>query len=96
MEGPAALSRFRDVAALVRCAPRWLATPGMSVEKIGMFYEDAAKKAADRRAMYMAEYRRSLTLDRSFRLSSTRRAQVMRRRIIGWLRDTTRRIELER
>jgi 2-polyprenyl-6-methoxyphenol hydroxylase-like FAD-dependent oxidoreductase len=38
---------FSDVARLSALAPGWLATPGMSVEKISSFYDDPQKIAAD-------------------------------------------------
>jgi 2-polyprenyl-6-methoxyphenol hydroxylase-like FAD-dependent oxidoreductase len=84
---------LNDVVALVHCAPLWLASPGMTAEKIGMFYDDRGKKSSDRRAMQMANYRRSLTVDESLRWSSTRKAQFMRRRIMGWLQGSVRQTE---
>jgi 2-polyprenyl-6-methoxyphenol hydroxylase-like FAD-dependent oxidoreductase len=38
---------FSDVARLSAHAPGWLATPGMSAEKIAAFYDDSQKIAAD-------------------------------------------------
>lgn len=43
--------------------PRWLATPGMSAEKISAFYDDPVKQACDAQATHAAHYRRALTIE---------------------------------
>jgi 2-polyprenyl-6-methoxyphenol hydroxylase-like FAD-dependent oxidoreductase len=67
--------------------PAWLASPGMGRDKIVEFYHDPAKQAADRRALGLAHYRRSLTVDTSLRWAVQRRHALVRRRVLGWVRD---------
>jgi 2-polyprenyl-6-methoxyphenol hydroxylase-like FAD-dependent oxidoreductase len=67
--------------------PRWLASPGMGLEKIVQFYQDPAKREADRRALRLAHYRRSLTVDTGLRWAVHRRHVLLRRRVLGWVRD---------
>lgn len=43
--------------------PRWLATPGMGVQKIKQYYNDPVKKSCDAKALHDAEYRRSVSTD---------------------------------
>src|SRR6266702_1105672 len=55
---------FTDVERLCSVhIPLWLATPGMSEEKITTFYNDAVKKACDSRSTAKAYYLRSLSTD---------------------------------
>jgi 2-polyprenyl-6-methoxyphenol hydroxylase-like FAD-dependent oxidoreductase len=70
--------------------PAWLASPGMGRDKIVEFYRDRAKQAADRRALGLAHYRRSLTVDTSLRWGLQRRHALVRRRVLGWVRDLRR------
>ena len=56
-----------DVDALSECVPRWMATPGMGVEKIVDFYDHPRKVAADARAMDRAHHHRHAVLDLSLR-----------------------------
>lgn len=67
--------------------PRWLASPGMGLEKIVEFYQDPAKQAADQRALRLAHYRRSLTVDSGLGWAVHRRHVLLRRRVLGWVRD---------
>jgi 2-polyprenyl-6-methoxyphenol hydroxylase-like FAD-dependent oxidoreductase len=43
--------------------PRWLASPGMSAEKICQHYDDPVKQAADAHAQYLSKYRRAITMN---------------------------------
>ncbi len=43
--------------------PRWLASPGMGVEKISAFYSDPVKQACDEHSLAKAYELRSLTID---------------------------------
>lgn len=43
--------------------PRWLATPGMGVDKIATFYDDPVKRACDAKALHDSEYRRSVSTE---------------------------------
>jgi 2-polyprenyl-6-methoxyphenol hydroxylase-like FAD-dependent oxidoreductase len=65
----------------------WLATPGMSAEKIATFYEDPVKRAADARSARLAEYRRLLTVDAGVRWQLQRRQHFLRRRLAAWIRQ---------
>jgi 2-polyprenyl-6-methoxyphenol hydroxylase-like FAD-dependent oxidoreductase len=49
------------------CAPRWLETPGMSVDKLADYYNDLRKRAVDEKALHDADYRRRARTDRSLR-----------------------------
>jgi 2-polyprenyl-6-methoxyphenol hydroxylase-like FAD-dependent oxidoreductase len=65
--------------------PRWLATPGMGADKIGQFYDDPVKRASDRRAAQLADYRRSLTVETGLGWEWHRRGLYARRRLLGWV-----------
>src|SRR5262245_46614808 len=67
--------------------PQWLATPGMTADKIAAFYGDRAKQRSDTRATRLAEYRRSLTVDDSLVWTLHRRQAFLRRRLFGWVRQ---------
>lgn len=64
--------------------PRWLATPGMGVEKIAEFYQDKVKQASDHHALSVSHYRRSLTLDSGLRWSLRR--SLLHRRLLELMR----------
>jgi 2-polyprenyl-6-methoxyphenol hydroxylase-like FAD-dependent oxidoreductase len=77
-----------DVERLCKAyVPDWLASPGMSGEKIGQFYRDDIKRTSDRRALSLSRGRRSLTLDRSLTWQARRYQQFLRRRVAEWLRE---------
>ena len=61
--------------------PRWLATPGMGIDKISQFYADHDKMAADRRSLRMARFREALTSGNDLRWSVQRRLHFLRRTI---------------
>jgi hypothetical protein len=65
--------------------PQWLSTPGMTAGKIGLYYDDPAKQAADASALAQAHYRRSLTVDTSPAWRARRLLQVWRRRSLDRL-----------
>lgn len=73
-----------DVLTLARHVPSWLASPGMDEGKISGFYADPAKCAADARALRIAEFRRTLSTERSARWAF-RRMQVPLR---IWVKST--------
>jgi 2-polyprenyl-6-methoxyphenol hydroxylase-like FAD-dependent oxidoreductase len=55
---------FTDVDRLCNVhVPRWLATPGMGVEKIAAFYDDPVKQACDADSAALAFYVRSISID---------------------------------
>jgi 2-polyprenyl-6-methoxyphenol hydroxylase-like FAD-dependent oxidoreductase len=61
--------------------PRWLATPGMGVDKISLFYADHDKMASDQRSLRMARFREALTSGNDLRWSVQRRLHFLRRTI---------------
>jgi 2-polyprenyl-6-methoxyphenol hydroxylase-like FAD-dependent oxidoreductase len=67
--------------------PAWMASPGMGRDKIVAFYQDRAKQAADQRALRLAHYRRSLTVETGLRWAVERRQALLRRRVLSWVRD---------
>ncbi len=62
----------------------WLATPGMGVEKIGAYYDDAEKVASDRRSYALAWSVRAMAIDESLKWWMRRWASV----IVGYARWT--------
>jgi 2-polyprenyl-6-methoxyphenol hydroxylase-like FAD-dependent oxidoreductase len=76
-----------DVERLCAHAPRWLATPGMQSSKVAQFYDDPAKRRSDARAVNLAQYRRSLSIDESMRWTLHRQQAYLRRRLLSWVRQ---------
>jgi 2-polyprenyl-6-methoxyphenol hydroxylase-like FAD-dependent oxidoreductase len=68
--------------------PRWLGSPGMEAGKIGQFYADPVKQRSDQRAIRLSNYRRSLTMEDSWTWDLHRRQSFLRRKIVGWIRNT--------
>jgi 2-polyprenyl-6-methoxyphenol hydroxylase-like FAD-dependent oxidoreductase len=63
VSGAGAVKALVDVERLCnRYVPAWLATPGMSVEKIAQFYHDAEKRRSDARALRTSLFARRLAL----------------------------------
>jgi 2-polyprenyl-6-methoxyphenol hydroxylase-like FAD-dependent oxidoreductase len=62
--------------------PQWLKTSGMPASKIAAFYDDDEKRNVDRRALSMAEYRRSLTVATDLRWKAHRLMLLSRRRLV--------------
>lgn len=65
--------------------PEWLATPGMTADKIGRYYDDPLKQAADASSLAQAKYRRSLTVDTGLAWRARRLLLVWRRRMLDRL-----------
>ena len=65
--------------------PQWLASPGMSAEKIARFYADPQKRAMDDHVLALARYRRRLTVDTSPAWRLQRQVLYTRRRLIDRL-----------
>ncbi|QPF86135.1 FAD-dependent monooxygenase [Bradyrhizobium genosp. L] len=61
--------------------PRWLATSGMSTEKIAQFYSDHDKLAADRHSLQMARFRQAMTSNTEAKWHVRRRLHFLRRMI---------------
>lgn len=79
--------------------PRWMATPGMGVEKIAAFYDDRVKQESDRHARHTAEYRRAVTTEISLgwnlhrqRVALQRRARLTAARMSGGMQDAMARL----
>lgn len=78
---------FNDVERLVNHhIPAWLATPGMSAEKIVAFYEDPEKRAVDAHSFAKAYALRSLSVDTDFVWRARRGARFA----VGMGRNTLR------
>jgi len=56
-----------DVDAVSECIPRWLATPGMSADKLADFYQHPRKLAMDSLALQRSQDHRRLAMDPSLR-----------------------------
>jgi 2-polyprenyl-6-methoxyphenol hydroxylase-like FAD-dependent oxidoreductase len=65
--------------------PRWLASPGMDVEKIAAFYDDPEKRAADAHSAFRAFYVRSAAVDRGVTWRARRLAKFCLQLSAGWL-----------
>jgi 2-polyprenyl-6-methoxyphenol hydroxylase-like FAD-dependent oxidoreductase len=71
--GTGANKVFTDVERLCNVyIPRWLATPGMSNEKVAAFYDDDVKRASDQFSEAKAYYLRSLSTDAGLAWSARR------------------------
>jgi 2-polyprenyl-6-methoxyphenol hydroxylase-like FAD-dependent oxidoreductase len=74
-----------DVARLGTYLAAWMATPGMSAEKIGQFYADPIKCKIDAIALHGAHYRRAASTQQGW-LWDLHRGQVYwRRRVHGFV-----------
>jgi 2-polyprenyl-6-methoxyphenol hydroxylase-like FAD-dependent oxidoreductase len=65
--------------------PAWLTTSGMPAAKLASFYADPEKQAMDARALALAHYRRSLTIDTSGAWRLRRQLARTRRRLVAGL-----------
>ena len=72
-----------DVAQLGALIDGWLATPGMSAEKIGQFYADPVKRNVDAIALHGANYRRASSTQAGWRWDLHRGQVYWRRRLRG-------------
>jgi 2-polyprenyl-6-methoxyphenol hydroxylase-like FAD-dependent oxidoreductase len=76
-----------DVERLVNHhIPTWLATPGMGADKIGAFYRDPVKVAADAWAAERALYVRAISTDRSIAWRARRRVRYVGQAGVGLIR----------
>ncbi|WP_245470402.1 FAD-dependent monooxygenase, partial [Mesorhizobium sp. M2C.T.Ca.TU.002.02.1.1] len=76
-----------DVDRLTAHIPAWFATPGMATDKIGAFYDDPAKVAADEKALRASIYARRINVEtglewrlRRLRNNTARRLMIFARR----------------
>lgn len=66
-----------------RHIPQWLATDGMPAEKINRFYDDFIKRASDAEALRVAKYRRSATVETSWRWRAHRKRVALQRQFLA-------------
>jgi 2-polyprenyl-6-methoxyphenol hydroxylase-like FAD-dependent oxidoreductase len=79
---------FTDVERLCNVhIPRWLATPGMGVEKIAAFYADPVRAAYHAHSAHKAFHLRSLTVEPGFTWSARRWLRFLARLAIGMARE---------
>ncbi|MES2999257.1 MAG: NAD(P)/FAD-dependent oxidoreductase [Pseudomonadota bacterium] len=79
---------FTDVERLCNVhVPRWMATPGMGVEKIGAYYADPVKVACDRYSLDKAFSARSVALHEGLPWRTWRWARFFGRLAIGRARE---------
>jgi 2-polyprenyl-6-methoxyphenol hydroxylase-like FAD-dependent oxidoreductase len=80
---------FTDVERLCNVhIPRWLASPGMGVEKIAAFYADPVRAAYHAHSAHKAFYLRSLTIEPGFAWAARRWLRFFARVASGLMRGT--------
>ena len=72
--------------------PKWLATPGVGVDKIAMFYDDAVKRECDQYSLAKAYSLRSLCIDTSLRWRLEQRGRFAVNEAVGTTRLIRRRL----
>lgn len=88
---------FTDVERLCSVhIPAWLATPGMSVEKIATFYDDPVKTTCDINATAQAYTLRAVTIERGPYWAALRWARFFGRLGEAVVRDTRKRLSPRR
>jgi 2-polyprenyl-6-methoxyphenol hydroxylase-like FAD-dependent oxidoreductase len=76
-----------DADVLVHeCVPAWLATPGLGIEKVKRYYQDARKLAADRESLETATYFRRMTFEARRTLMRRRLRTFLGLRVRQWMR----------
>jgi 2-polyprenyl-6-methoxyphenol hydroxylase-like FAD-dependent oxidoreductase len=86
---------FTDVERLCNVhVPRWMATPGMGVDKIAQFYADPVKLACDRFSFGKAFSARSVSTDEGLPWAARRWARVIGRVAAGTARRALQRIPM--
>jgi 2-polyprenyl-6-methoxyphenol hydroxylase-like FAD-dependent oxidoreductase len=79
---------FTDVERLCNVhLPRWMATPGMGIDKISAFYADAVKTACDRHSLDEAFRLRSISIDEGWPWRLRRGSRFLGRWGIGLCRS---------
>jgi 2-polyprenyl-6-methoxyphenol hydroxylase-like FAD-dependent oxidoreductase len=78
---------FNDVERLCNVhIPNWLASPTMTADKIGQFYDDPIKRSYDDASTSFAYGLRSLSIDKGFKWSLRRNLRFAARAAIGTAR----------
>ncbi|MCW6510488.1 FAD-dependent oxidoreductase [Lichenifustis flavocetrariae] len=70
-----------DVMTLSRHAPSWLASPGMSADKIAAYYADPDKLSVDAECLRIADYRRAVSTEPGVAWAFHRKQVLVRRRL---------------
>jgi hypothetical protein len=79
---------FNDVERLCNIhIPNWLATPGMTADKIGQFYNDPVKRDYDAASSSFAYQLRSISIDDGFNWRLQRYLRFIVRAMIGTARQ---------
>ena len=87
---------FTDVERLCNVyIPRWLATPGMSADKIAAFYADPVRAPYHAHSAHKAFHLRALTVDQSFAWTVRRWGRFVMRGAIGMARNLSRAVGAE-
>jgi hypothetical protein len=85
--GTGARKALNDVERLCNVyIPRWLATPGMNVDKIEAFYDDSVKKTCDEESFAKAIGLRSFSVDPGLQWRARRRLKFFGQYAVGTLR----------
>lgn len=85
--GTGARKALNDVERLCNVhIPRWLATPGITVDKIGSFYDDPVKRTCDEASLAKAYDLRSFSLDPAWPWRAKRRLKFLGQYGVGALR----------
>jgi 2-polyprenyl-6-methoxyphenol hydroxylase-like FAD-dependent oxidoreductase len=88
--GTGARKALNDVERLCNVhIPRWLATPGMTADKIATFYDDPVKVACDDHSLTKAYDLRSFSLDPGLHWQTKRRLKFYGQYAVGMLRRLT-------
>lgn len=86
--GTGARKALNDVELLCNVhIPRWLATPGMTADKIKRFYDDPAKRACDKASLVKAFNLRSFSLDPTWSWEARRRLKFYAQYAVGAVRE---------
>ena len=85
--GTGARKALNDVERLCNVhVPRWLATPGMGVDKVASFYDDPVKRACDEASLAKAYNLRSFSLDGGLLWQARRRFKFLGQYAVGVFR----------
>lgn len=81
---------LHDVSRLCAYLPKWLATPGMDVEKIGQFYDDPLKQSLDAHALRISQRARAMRMDAGVAWTARRLRSAVLMRGVYRVRDMLR------
>jgi 2-polyprenyl-6-methoxyphenol hydroxylase-like FAD-dependent oxidoreductase len=72
---------FTDIDVLAQCVPEWFSTPGMTADKLKLFYDHPRKRSVDAHALQRAFHNRHTATDPSLRWQLTRSVFHLRRHL---------------